>query len=244
MSVVKIGEHSLDPRTAPPFPQAAAELLRDTQMRKNVAHATDVIQRKRAALVAEKEDWQALRAAGAAIRSEALEHLDLYLEQFEQRCTAAGGVVHWAADATEACGIVAGLLREVNATEVIKIKSMTTAEIDLNAALERNGIRAYETDLAELILQLGHDQPSHIVVPALHKNRQQVRDLFAREMHLPHLSDTPQALAEAARLYLRAKFLKVNAAICGANFLIAETGSVAIVESEGNGRMCLTLPDT
>jgi L-lactate dehydrogenase complex protein LldF len=244
MSVVKIGEHSLDPRTAPPFPQAAAELLRDTQMRKNVAHATDVIQRKRAALVAEKEDWQALRAAGAAIRSEALEHLDLYLEQFEQRCTAAGGVVHWAADATEACGIVAGLLREVHATEVIKIKSMTTAEIDLNAALERDGIRAYETDLAELILQLGHDQPSHIVVPALHKNRQQVRDLFAREMHLPHLSDTPQALAEAARLYLRAKFLKVNAAICGANFLIAETGSVAIVESEGNGRMCLTLPDT
>jgi len=144
-----------------------------------------VIQRKRAALVAEKEDWQALRAAGAAIRSEALEHLDLYLEQFEQRCTAAGGVVHWAADAAEACRIVAGLLREVDATEVIKIKSMTTAEIDLNAALERDGIHAYETDLAELILQLGHDRPSHIVVPALHKNRQQVRDLFAREMHLP-----------------------------------------------------------
>ena len=235
---------SLDPHNASPFPQAAAASLRDTQMRKNVAHATDVIQHKRAGLVAEKQDWQALRDAGAAIRNDALNHLDVYLERFEQRCTAAGGMVHWAADAVEARQIVLALLQEVNATEIIKIKSMTTAEIDLNPALEAGGIRAYETDLAELILQLGHDQPSHIVVPALHVNRQQVRELFAREMNLPELSDAPEALAEAARLYLRARFLKVKAAVCGANFLVAETGSVAIVESEGNGRMCLTLPDT
>jgi L-lactate dehydrogenase complex protein LldF len=235
---------TLDPRNAAPFPKAAAELLRDTQLRKNVAHATDVIQRKRAAVVAEKEDWQALRSAGAEMRKEALRHLDTYLEKFEQQFVQAGGHVHWAADAVEAQRIVLGILREAQATEIIKIKSMTTAEIELNQSLESNGIRIYETDLAELILQLGAEQPSHIIAPALHKNRQQVRELFSREMHLPDLTDDPAALTEAARLYLREKFLKVKAAVCGANFLIAETGSICIVESEGNGRMCLTLPDT
>ncbi len=235
---------SLDPRTAPPFPEAAAELLGDMQTRRNVIRATEVIQRKRAALVEEKADWQELRDDGAAIRAEALAHLDRYLEEFEQRCTAAGGVVHWAANAGEARQIVVALVRESDAEEIIKIKSMTTAEIDLNAALEAQGIRAVETDLAELILQLGKDQPSHIVVPALHTNRQQVRELFAREMHLPELSDDPEALTNAARLYLREKFLTVKTAICGANFLVADTGGVCIVESEGNGRMCLTLPET
>ena len=235
---------TVDPRKAPPFPKAAAELLHDTQLRKNVAHATDVIQRKRAALVAEKSDWQALRSAGAAIRGEALRHLDRYLEQFEKQFTAAGGHVHWAADANEARRIIGALVREAQAKEVIKIKSMTTGEIDLNPSLEAAGVKVYETDLAELILQLGNDQPSHIIAPALHKNRHQVRELFAREMHLPDLADDPQALTEAARRYLREKFLKVKTGICGANFLIADTGSICIVESEGNGRMCLTLPDT
>jgi L-lactate dehydrogenase complex protein LldF len=235
---------TLDPRKAEPFPKAAAQLLQDTQLRRNVAHATDVIQRKRAALVAEKADWQALRSAGAAIRQEALLHLDSYLEQFEKQFTAAGGHVHWASDADEARRIVIGLLRDAQAKAVIKIKSMTTAEIELNPSLEADGVRVFETDLAELILQLGADQPSHIIAPALHKNRHQVRELFAREMHLPELTDDPRALTEAARRYLRKKFLEVNAAICGANFLVAETGSICIVESEGNGRMCLTLPDT
>src|ERR1700751_2309191 len=235
---------TVDPRKAPPFPKAAAELLHDTQLRKNVAHATDVIQRKRAALVAEKADWQALRTAGAAIRREALRHLDRYLEQFEKQFTAAGGHVHWAEDAEEARRIVARPVRDAQAKEVIKIKSMTTAEIDLNPRLEAEGVKVYETDLAELILQLGDDQPSHIIAPALHKNRHEVRELFAREMHLPDLADDAPALTEAARRYLREKFLKEKAAICGANFLIAETGSICIVESEGNGRMCLTLPDT
>jgi len=128
--------------------------------------------------------------------------------------------------------------------EVIKIKSMTTEEIHLNQALEAEGIHAYETDLAELIIQLGHDQPSHIVVPALHKNRQQIREIFQREMNLPELGERPQDLADAARTFLREKFLRVKTGVSGANFLIAETGGVCIVESEGNGRMCLTLPET
>ena len=234
----------LDPRIAPDFPVAALRVLRDTQLRKNVAHATDVIQAKRAHLVEEKTDWQELRTAAAAIRDEALRNLGGYLQQFEERCTAAGGTVHWAADAAEARQIVIRVLRDEEAREVIKVKTMTSTEILLNQALEAARIQPVETDLAELILQLGNDQPSHIVAPALHVNRSQIRDIFARRMGLKNLSDDPQELAAAARTYLRNKFLTVPTAISGANFLVAETGSVAVVESEGNGRMCLTLPRT
>jgi L-lactate dehydrogenase complex protein LldF len=234
----------MDPHIAPPFPEAALPVLRNAQLRKNVAHATDVIQAKRGLLVAEKTDWQQLRTSAAAIRAHAIEHLDTYLEQFESRCTAAGGTVHWACDAAEARSIILAILREEKATEVIKIKTMTSAEIQLNPALQDAGISAVETDLAELILQLGDDEPSHIVVPALHVNRSQVREIFARRMGIKDLSDEPQALAAAARSYLRRKFLTVPTAISGANFLIAETGAVSVVESEGNGRMCLTLPRT
>jgi L-lactate dehydrogenase complex protein LldF len=234
----------MDPRIAPPFPAAALPILQNAQLRKNVAHATDVIQAKRNFLVCEKKDWQQLRTAAAAIRAHSLASLGTYLEQFESRCTAAGGTVHWAQDAAEARSIIIAILREENATEVIKIKTMTSAEIQLNPALEAAGIHAIETDLAELILQLGEDEGSHIVVPALHVNRRQVREIFARRMDLPELADDPEALTAAARAYLRRKFLSVPTAISGANFLIAENGSVAIVESEGNGRMCLTLPRT
>jgi L-lactate dehydrogenase complex protein LldF len=234
----------LDPTLAPPFPEAVLPVLRNPQLRKNVAHAIDVIQAKRARLVTEKADWQELRAAGAAIRDHALANLGAYLEQFEERCTAAGGTVHWAADAAEARRIILGILQQENASEVIKIKTMTSAEIQLNPFLEAAGVKAYETDLAEIILQLGNEEPSHIVVPALHVNRSQVREIFAHSMGIKDLSDEPKVLTAAARTYLRQKFLTVPTAISGANFLVAETGSVAVVESEGNGRMCLTLPRT
>lgn len=234
----------LDPRTAPSFQTAAKSLLGDAQLRKNVRHATDVIQNKRRRLVEEKHDWQGMRESGRQIRAHVLQHLDVYLAEFERNFTAAGGHIHWARDAAEAQRIVTGLVKQTGSTEVIKIKSMTTEEIQLNNALEASGIHALETDLAELIIQMGEDQPSHIVVPALHKNRSQVREIFRRKMNLPNLGETPQDLAEAARRFLREKFLRVPVAISGANFLIAETGGVCIVESEGNGRMCLTLPDT
>ena len=254
----------LDARTTAAFPIVAAEAVRDVQMRKNVRHATEVIQAKRARVVDERRDWEALRESGKRIREEAILHLDTYLLEFERNCTAAGGTVHWARDAAEARAIVVRLASEATAAsrpptaaanessraqhaapgEVLKIKSMTTEEIQLNRALEAAGIHPYETDLAELIIQLGHDQPSHIVVPALHKNRQQIREIFRREMNLPDIGEAPADLAEAARRFLREKFLRVQTAISGANFLIAETGGVCIVESEGNGRMCLTLPKT
>jgi L-lactate dehydrogenase complex protein LldF len=235
---------ALDPKTAPTFPMAAKAAMGDTQLRRNVRHATDVIQAKRARVVAEMPDWQDLREAGKQIRQHTMENLDFYLEEFEANCTRAGGVVHWARDAEEARRIIVSLVKASGSDEVIKIKSMTTEEIQLNSALEAAGVHPIETDLAELIIQLGADRPSHIVVPALHKNRQQIREIFQRTMNLPELGDQPHDLADAARVFLREKFLRVKTGVSGANFLIADTGGVCIVESEGNGRMCLTLPET
>jgi L-lactate dehydrogenase complex protein LldF len=199
-----------------------------------------------AAVVAEVPDWEELREAGRAIKAATMAHLDRYLEQLEIQVAAHGGVVHWARDATEANDIVAGLVRATGAADVVKVKSIVTEEIGLNRALAKAGIQAHETDLAELIVQLGQDRPSHILVPAIHRNRAEIREIFLREMGdvNPALTDDPAALAEAARLYLRRKFLSAKVAISGANFAVAETGALCMVESEGNGRMCLTLPDT
>jgi L-lactate dehydrogenase complex protein LldF len=235
---------SIDPTRVPSFQTAAKLLLNDSQLRKNVRHATGVIQARRKLVTEELPDWQELRESARQIKTHTLQHLDRYLEDFERNCTRAGGVVHWARDAAEARKIAVELVQQSASGEVIKIKSMTTEEIALNAALEAAGVRVYETDLAELILQLGRDLPSHIVVPALHKNRQQIRGIFEREMGLPNLGERPADLAEAARTFLREKFLRVKTGVSGANFLIAETGGVCVVESEGNGRMCLTLPGT
>jgi L-lactate dehydrogenase complex protein LldF len=229
-----------------PFPVAARRALADSQLRHNLGNATRTIRAKRARVVAELPDWEALREAGQAIKAETMAHLDSYLEQLEANVTLRGGTVHWARDATEACQIVTGLVRATGASEAVKVKSLVTDEIGLNSALAAAGITAVETDLAELIVQLGHDWPSHILVPAIHRNRAEIREIFLREMAGvdPGLSDQPAALAEAARLYLRRRFLSAQVGISGANFAIAETGTLCVVESEGNGRMCLTLPQT
>ena len=227
---------------APEFEAAAKDALQNTQLRHNVRHATDVIRNKRGIVVGEMADWQALREAGRRIKEHTLSHLDIYLQQFEDACARAGGKVHWARDADEANRIIVGIVRSHNEKEVIKVKTMTSDETRLNAALEAAGIAAHETDLAELIIQLGGDAPSHIVVPALHRNRMEVREIFLKKMGLAQLGDRPEDLAEAARRYLRERFLRVKVGISGANFAVAETGSVCVVESEGNGRMCVSLP--
>ena len=228
------------------FPEAARQALANPQLRHNVGHATATIREKRAKVVAELTDWAELRDAGQAIKAATMAALDEHLIRLERQVTAAGGVVHWASDANEANEIVTRLVRDTGHREVVKVKSMATQEIGLNEALAQVGIDAYETDLAELIVQLGGDQPSHILVPAIHRNRAEIRNLFLRAIPDvdPGLSDDPQALAAAARRHLRRRFLSAKVAVSGANFAVAETGTLCVVESEGNGRMCLTLPET
>ena len=233
----------------PAFPTAAREALGNDQLRRNLAHATGTIRAKRAAVVGEVADWEEMRDAGAALKDRVLLDLDEHLVRLEESLTAGGAVVHWARDADEACRIVADVAKAHGVDEVVKVKSMATQEIGLNEALAAEGIAAWETDLAELIVQLGDDLPSHILVPAIHRNRAEIRDIFVREMGSAGrpapagLTDDPARLAEAARLHLREKFLRAKVGVSGANFAVADSGTLVVVESEGNGRMCLTLPE-
>ncbi len=233
----------------PAFPEAARAALADTQLRHNLAHATRTIRDKRARVVAEVPEWEELRLTGAAIKEATLRDLERHLVDLEASLQARGAVVHWANDAAEANEIVARITKDHGVDEVVKVKSMATAEIGLNEALAEHGIAAWETDLAELIVQLGEDLPSHILVPAIHRNRAEIREIFRTKMAAAGrpapagLTDNPAELAGAARLHLREKFLRAKVAVSGANFAIAETGTLVVVESEGNGRMCLTLPE-
>ena len=220
--------------------------LNNATQRHNLQHATTTIRQKRANTVQEVDDWQQLRNAGSALKEDVAARMPELLEQFEKAVSDRGGIVHWARDAKEANKIIEGLIRETGETDVVKVKSMATQEIGLNEHLEEVGIHAQETDLAELIVQLGDDKPSHILVPAIHRNRAEIRDIFVNKM--PNTDDSlkaePAELAEASRKFLRQQFMKAKVAISGANFGVAETGTVNVVESEGNGRMCLTLPET
>lgn len=230
-------------RPAMPFQDAAKLSLADAQLRFNMGKATTTIRGKRLKAVAEMPDWENLREAGRAIKDRTLRHLDKYLVQFEESVRRVGGHVHWAADAEDANRIVAEIVKSHGANEVVKIKSLTTDEIGLNESLAHQGIKAYETDLAELIIQLADERSSHILVPAIHKSRAEIREIFRRTLeNTEGLSDDPKALAAAARAHLRKKFLTVPVAVSGVNFGVADTGTICIVESEGNGRMCLTLP--
>ena len=234
----------------PAFPKAVKSELENSVQRANLRHATHTIREKRAVRASEVPNWEELRTAAEQIKTRVGRHLDVYLEQAEETMTKAGITVHWARDGKEANEIVARIAKEKAVDEVVKIKSMATQEIDLNEYLEEQGIAAWETDLAELIVQLGHDLPSHILVPAIHRNRSEVREIFEAEMGrygrpAPEgISDDPPELTAAARLHLREKFLRAKMAVSGGNFIVAETGTLVIVESEGNGRMCLTLPET
>lgn len=229
------------------FPEASIVALANGQLRENLARATATISAKRTQVVNEVDDWEELREAGSLIKADAMRRLPELLERLEASVTRAGGHVHWAADAEEANAIVLGLVRDTGSDQVVKVKSMATQEIGLNEALLAGGVRAIETDLAELIVQLADDRPSHILVPAIHRNRDEIREIF--EKHLPgvdvsKLTNDPAALAAASRQYLRSIFLDAKVAVSGANFAVAESGTLVVVESEGNGRMCLTLPET
>lgn len=206
-------------------------------------NSTRTALRKRAEVVEEfgEARWQELRKAGHEIRLHALTHLDRYLVLVEQKVTAAGGHVHWARDAEEARGIVLKLASEHGVQSIVKVKSMVSEEIDLNAALEARGIQVYETDLGEFIVQLAGQRPSHITAPALHMTKEEIAALFRKKLQID-ARPVPEELTEHARQRLRREFLAAGMGISGGNFLIAETGTLLIVTNEGNGRLSTTLP--
>jgi L-lactate dehydrogenase complex protein LldF len=187
------------------------------------------------------ERWEDLRQAGHEIRLHTIEHLDHYLTQLERSVLAYGGHVHWARDAEEAKEIVLDIARKHNVTRAVKVKSMATEEIGLNHALIEAGVDTLETDLGEFIIQLAGVGPSHIIVPAVHLTKEGIADLFTQKLGVDAPPD-PIALAAIAREKLREAFLAADMGISGANFMVAETGTLVIVSNEGNGRMCTTLP--
>lgn len=198
---------------------------------------------KRADVVREfgEENWQRLRRAGHDLRMHALMHLDRYLAMAEEKVIAAGGQVHWARDAGEVHRIVLDIASRHGVRSIVKVKSMVTEEIELNHALQDRGIRVYETDLGEFIVQMAGQRPSHITAPALHMTKEEIADLFREKLKVDTAPD-PKMLTEIARKVLREEFLGAGMGISGGNFLIAETGTLVLVTNEGNGRMCTSLP--
>jgi len=216
--------------------------LNDPKLRANFRRAMDGLMSKRAAQFADPDEWTALRARGAAIRARALAQLPELLERLEANCTANGIQVHWAETTQEANAVVLGILQAAGAKRVIKGKSMVTEEMHLNAHLEGNGIEAVESDLGEYIIQLAGEAPSHIVMPCIHKNKAEIAELFADKIAGLAYTENVDELTAAARAALRGRFADADAGISGVNFAVAETGTLVLIENEGNGRLSTTLP--
>jgi len=195
----------------------------------------------RDATVGELDDWEAARNRARAIRQAALDNLNPLLDEFTARFTDAGGTVHYAPDSATACATVIHILQQHQSRQGVKSKSMVSEEIGLGEALKAAGIDAVESDLGEFIVQLAGEPPSHITAPALHKSRKSIGRLFYKHLGL-NFTDDPEKLTRAARAHLRERFLKADFGISGANFLIADTGHILIVENEGNAKMGLSLP--
>ena len=225
------------------FDQNALAALADPQLRGALRNLANTIGERRSFAITTVADWEGLREQARAIKDETLSHLDKYLETFADNAERAGAQIHWAHDAAEACGIVLRLIRERNATHVVKSKSMATEEIHLNAALEVKGLEPIETDLGEWIIQLAHETPSHIVVPAIHKSKKQIADLFVEKLGIEPTDDV-LVLTRAARRILRQRFAEAEIGISGVNFGVAETGTILILENEGNVRLTTSLPKT
>jgi len=223
------------------FKARATDRLADPHLRQALDGLKTKFVAGRAKVITELDDVEATREAAAAIRQRALDHLDFFLEEFERNATARGAVVHWAETWQDATDIVCRIAKDNGVRKAVKSKSMVTEECALNDALEAAGVEVIETDLGEYILQLGHEAPSHIIAPVIHKTRDQVSDLFAEKHQTARKTDI-EALTREAREKLRPHFLSADMGISGANFIVAETGSTLIVTNEGNGRMATTLP--
>ena len=196
---------------------------------------------RRELLADELPDANGLRALAGRIKAHALDHLDYYLEQLEANITKNGGHVHYAATAEEANALIVDIARQHACKLIVKSKSMVSEETELNHALIDAGLEPVETDLGELIVQISHDRPSHLLMPIIHMRAKQVGEVFAKFFNVP-FTDDPQALAEMARVYLRDRFNKADMGVSGVNFAVAETGSICLCTNEGNARMCTTRP--
>jgi L-lactate dehydrogenase complex protein LldF len=223
------------------FPQRIAGALRDEQLQVALGRATVRFQTARSQALGALIDSDELRDRARAARARAISRLDEHLEQFADRIEAAGGHVHWAEDAAEAREIIVGLARERGVRSIVKGKSMVSEEIHLNPALIEAGLRVVETDLGEYILQLAGQVPSHIIVPAIHWTKEEVGELFHRELGIP-LTDDVATMTRAAREALRGEYLRADMGITGVNFGVAETGTLVLVENEGNGRLTSSTP--
>ena len=223
------------------FDQNAKAALADAHLRGALKNATSLFGERRKAAAASLPNWEDLRSEARAIKDDVLSHLDRYLEEFVRNAASRGAKIHWARDAAEANAIICGLTAECKARTVVKSKSMTTEETHLNAALEAAGMQVVETDLGEYIIQLAEEPPSHIIAPAIHKTRGQIAELFNAELGMP-LTDDIARLTSTARATLRDRFAAADAGISGVNFAIAETGTIVIVENEGNIRLTTSLP--
>lgn len=229
--------------TAENFDQNARTALQDVQLRGALKNLASTFGERRKLAIATIENWEGLRDKARAIKDKTLLHLDKYLAEFAENAEKSGAKIHWARDGKEACAIVLKLLKERDATKVVKSKSMATEEIHLNHALEKEGINPIETDLGEWIIQLADETPSHIVVPAIHKTKGQIADLFVEKVGIEK-SDDVDVLTKTARRILRDKFAESEVGISGVNFGVAETGTILILENEGNIRLTTSLPKT
>jgi L-lactate dehydrogenase complex protein LldF len=225
------------------FDRKIHDTLADANLQLAIYTATGRLKEKRIEVTAANAlpDYQELRTQANALKKHAIDNLDHYLEEFERNVEAYGGKVIYCKDATEVSDFVLDLAKRRGSRLIVKSKSMTTEEVDLNERLEHHGLESVETDLGEYILQLAHEKPYHIVAPALHKTRYDVADIFTKELQVER-ETVPEKLTIIARGVLREKFLRADIGISGANFLIADSGAVAIIENEGNARLTTSAP--
>jgi L-lactate dehydrogenase complex protein LldF len=218
-----------------------AKAMGDARLQEAYRSSTLRLYGHRLKAIGQVPGFERLRERARALKREVIENLDFYLEQFAESVERQGGQVHWAATGEEACAIVREICQQAGAREVVKAKTMVGEEIELNEALEKAGIDAIETDLGELILQLAGERPAHIVAPAIHKTRQDVSDLFTAKLKSEKTTE-PERLTAIARRALREKFRSAGVGLSGANFAVAETGSIVVIENEGNIRFSTTAP--
>lgn len=215
--------------------------IQNKGLKKALVNVTNQFRSRRNKASSEVKNWESLRSATREIKKETIANLDTYLLMLEESINRAGGKVHWAEDADEASRIIVNIAKQGDVKSVVKSKSMATEEIELNDNFEKAGIKVVETDLGEYIIQIAGEHPSHIIAPAIHKTKNDISKLFSEKFDIPYY-DKPEDLAKFAREKLRNEFLNADMGVSGANFAVAETGTIVVVENEGNARLTTTVP--